>query len=220
MVNIGDPVGNLHNPALQGGGFLPSCVAQNAVPNLLCQVQALTVLFQLFHHPDALLIVPEAARYHSIQSTFPRMAERGMSQIVAQRNRLCQIFVQPQGPGDGPGDLGNLQGMGQPSTVMIPLRRKKHLGFPFQAAERLTVDDPVTVSPVAGADIARLLRRVPAQAFFRQCGIGSQHPFFQFLRTFPNRHAFRSFPDKPLLFFYYGYTPKREIILLFLKNIF
>ena len=50
------------------------------------------------------------------------MAERGMPQVVGQTDGLGQVLVQPQGPGDGSGDLGHLQGMGEPGAVVIPFR--------------------------------------------------------------------------------------------------
>ena len=52
-----------------------------------------------------------------------------MAQIMAQGDGLCEIFIEPQGPGDGSGDLGHLQSVGQSGPVVVSLRRQKHLGL-------------------------------------------------------------------------------------------
>ena len=64
----------------------------------------------------------EAAGMHFIEHLFPGMSKRRVPQIMPQRNGLCQIFIEPQGPGNGAGNLGNLQRMGQPGAVMVSLR--------------------------------------------------------------------------------------------------
>ena len=78
-------------------------MTENAVANLLGEIQSLAVFFQLFHHTDTLLIVAEASRrsQHDIENTFSRMTERRMTQIVSQRNRLSEILIKPQRTGNG-----------------------------------------------------------------------------------------------------------------------
>ena len=50
------------------------------------------------------------------------MAKGSVTQIMAHGDGLSQIFIQPQGPGHGAGDPGDLQGVGQAGAVMIALR--------------------------------------------------------------------------------------------------
>ena len=64
----------------------------------------------------------EAPGHHFVQSPLPGVAEGGVAQIMAQGNRFGQIFIEPQGPGDGPGNAGDLQRMGHPGAVVVPLR--------------------------------------------------------------------------------------------------
>ena len=80
-------------------------MGHDAVAHLPGQVEALTFLFQLVHHPQALHIVLEAARAEFIQGPLARVAEGRVPQIVGQADGFSQVFVQPQRPGDGAGDL-------------------------------------------------------------------------------------------------------------------
>ena len=49
------------------------------------------------------------------------MAEWGMAEIVGERDRLREIFVERKHAGDGPRNLGNFQRMRQPGAVVIAL---------------------------------------------------------------------------------------------------
>jgi hypothetical protein len=64
-----------------------------------------------------------------IESLFPCMAEGGMTEIMAQRDRLGEIIVQAKSLGYGTSDLSNLKGMGQPGPVMVARGGKKNLGL-------------------------------------------------------------------------------------------
>ena len=98
----------------------------------------------------------EALRANRIQRTLACVAERRMPKIMPQCDGLHQIFVQAQGPRDGPRDLRNLQRMGQPRAVVVALRGDEDLCLVGQAAECLGVDDAVAVARKAGADGAWL----------------------------------------------------------------
>ena len=99
------------------------------------------------------------------------MSERGMSQIMTQRNGLCQTFVETQGPGNGPGNLRHLQRMGQSGPVMIPLGRQEYLSLVLQSAERFAVEDPIPVSLIFRTDIAQLLLSFPPPGISAQSSI-------------------------------------------------
>ena len=64
----------------------------------------------------------EAARGHLVQGPLSGVAKGGVAQVVAQGDGLGQVLVQPQGPRDGPGDAGDLQGVGHAGAVVVPLR--------------------------------------------------------------------------------------------------
>ena len=99
---------------------------------------------------------------HVIERSLPGMSERRVSEIVAERDRLHQIFIQPQSLCDRPGILGNLQRMRQPGPVMVSAGQKKDLCLLLQPPECLAVEDPVPVSLEDRADITLwLLRTLP-----------------------------------------------------------
>ena len=54
----------------------------------------------------------EPARAEPVERSLPRVAERRMAQIVAERDGLGQVLVEPQRPGNGPGHLGHFQRVG------------------------------------------------------------------------------------------------------------
>ncbi len=129
VVYVGNAVCPPHNPPFGGFRLQAVCVAQNPVCHLIGQVQPPAVLFQSFNHPHALLVVPEASRHQGVQGPLPGVAKGGVPQIMGQGHRLRQILVQPQSPCNGAGNLGNLQRVGKPGAVVIPLWGEEHLGL-------------------------------------------------------------------------------------------
>ena len=105
MVHKGDLVGHAHDASLRRCRPRSLGVGHDAVAHLPCQVQAPSVLFQPVHHTQALHIVLEAIRAELVQRLFTRMAKGRMPQIMGQTDGLGQILVEPQGPGNGTGDL-------------------------------------------------------------------------------------------------------------------
>jgi hypothetical protein len=75
-----------------------------------------------------------------------------MPQIVSQRQRLGQFLVQSETAGNSLADLGNLQGVGEAGTVVVPFVIDKDLGLVFQAAKCGAVYYPVTV-PLKGRPV-------------------------------------------------------------------
>ena len=75
-----------------------------------------------------------------------------MAQVMPERDRFRQVFVQPKPARNGPRDLADLQRMRKARTVMIADRGKKNLRFVFQAPEGFAVDDPVPVAHKLCAD--------------------------------------------------------------------
>ncbi len=74
------------------------------------------------------------------------MAEGGVAEVVRQADRLDQVFVGAQRPGDGAADLGHLQGVGEAGAEVIPLVVDEHLGLVFQPAEGGGMQNPVAVA--------------------------------------------------------------------------
>ncbi len=76
---------------------------------------------------------------------------------MAEPNRLDQVLVEPERAGDRPGDLGDLQRVGQPGAVVIAERGDKHLGLVLEPAEWLGVDNSITIALEVGSHRQLLL---------------------------------------------------------------
>ena len=79
--------------------------------------------------------MPETAGQQLVEDSFSRMAERRMAEIVTQGDGLGKVFIELQGFGNGAGDLGYFQGVGQAGPVVVTAGREKNLGFMFQPPE-------------------------------------------------------------------------------------
>ena len=71
---------------------------------------------------------------------------------MAQANGFRQVLVQVQRPGDGPRNLGNLKGVGEPGNEVVAQGSSEHLGLVLEPAEGLGVDDAVAVALVLGSN--------------------------------------------------------------------
>jgi hypothetical protein len=87
-----------------------------------------------------------------------RMSERRVSKVVRQGDGLSEVRLQAEGRGDGPCDLGHLEGMGQAGTVVIALMGDEDLGLLLQTPEGRGVNDPVPVAGEGGPGTAFRLR--------------------------------------------------------------
>ena len=165
VVQIRDPVRPADALRFRCFGLHFSGVGKNALADFLGQVQPCSPVFKHFHHPQALLIVPEAFRQKFIQCSLPDMAVGSMPQVVPQGDGFGQVFIQAEGTGQRPCNLGHLKRVGQAGPVMIPFRRKKNLGLEFQPAEGFAVDDPVPVPLELRPQVVRGNRRVASGGF-------------------------------------------------------
>jgi hypothetical protein len=90
------------------------------------------------------------------------VAERGMAQVVAERDGLCEVLVETQSTGDGASYLRYFQGMSQPRDKVVALRRDEDLCLVLQPAESVGVQYPVAV-PLEGRPYrARLFGTLPS----------------------------------------------------------
>ena len=131
----------------------------------------------------------EAIRAELVQCLLTCMAKGGMPQIMGQTDRLGQILVEPQGPGNGAGDLRNLQCMSQPGPVQIAFRREKHLRFLLEAAEGLAVQHPVTVSLEHRPDRVLFLLHHPSPALVAESRPRCKGQMFDLFRALSYIHT-------------------------------
>ena len=175
MVDVGDDVGDTDDVAFQREGarlraaaqqlaLLALGVFEDAVAHFDGQVEAAPVVLQLFHHAHRLAVMIEAALDQLVQRRFAGVAERGVSEVVAEADGLGEDFVEAQRLGNGARDLRHLEHVRQARSVVIALGCQEHLRLVFEPAERLAVDDAVAVALVGGPEIVfGLLAIAPAR---------------------------------------------------------
>ncbi len=83
------------------------------------------------------------------------MPERRMAEIVGERQRLGEIFIEPQPPGERARHLRDLERMGEPGAVMIALVEHEDLGLVLEPAKGGRVNDAVAVAAEGAAALAR-----------------------------------------------------------------
>ncbi len=167
-------------------------------------------------HPPGLDVVVKAMGSQVVEDGLPGVAEGGVAQVVGQGDGLGQILVEAEGPGNGPGNLTDLQGVGQPGAVVVPDRGQENLGFILEAAEGVAVEDPVPVALVTGADGALLLRAEASPGAVREGSSGGEKFMFHLFCLLAYRHRlplqsvfFRKIPQKICrLIIYYTETGK------------
>ena len=154
VVHVRDAVREPHELRLRRRrrGHRPG-VVHDAVADLPGQVQALSVVLEVIDDPQALLVVAERPPEERREGLLAQMAERRVSEVVAERDRLGEVLVQAERTGGGPGDLAHLQRVGEPDAVVVTLGGEEHLRLVLQAPERLRVHDAVPVPLEAGPEV-------------------------------------------------------------------
>ena len=108
-----------------------------------------------------------------IELALAGMAERRVAEIMGERQGFGQVLVEPERPGDGAGDLGDLDRMGESGAVMIALVIDEDLGLVLEPAEGGGMDDAVAVALEGGARRASGSGREPAAALAGSGRIGA-----------------------------------------------
>src|SRR6185295_11224593 len=119
---------------------------RDAVAHFPREVQSRAVVLQRVDDAEALLVVVEAAGHQRVDDALTGMAERCVAEIVAERDRFGELFVQPQDLGDRARDLRDLERVRQPRAVVIAGRREEHLRLVLEASKRLAVNDAVAIT--------------------------------------------------------------------------
>ena len=93
------------------------------------------------------VMVEAAVRSHAgVERFLAGVAKGCVAEIVAERHRLGELFVEPQRLGERARELGDLYRMGQARAEMVAFVIDEHLGFVGEAAEGGRVDDAVAVA--------------------------------------------------------------------------
>ena len=106
--------------------------------------------------------VPEALAHALVEHRLAGVAEGRVAEVVAEPDRLGQVLVEAERPGDVAGDAAGLERVRQPGAVVVALGRDEDLRLVLEPAERLRVHDAVAVALEGGAVIGiGLLLRAP-----------------------------------------------------------
>ena len=82
------------------------------------------------------------------------LPEKGVVLLECMSNLTANEMFEPEGAGDGTGDLGDLEGMGQAGCIMVALGCEEDLRLMLESSEGLTMENPVAVTLEAGTDRA------------------------------------------------------------------
>ncbi len=105
-------------------------------------------LLEVLHDAQRVQVVVEAQPVPLqafIQRAFPGVPERRVADVVDQRQRLCQVLVQPQRLGHAARDLYHFDGVRQPAAKMVGGAAGKHLRLARQPAKRARLHNPFAV---------------------------------------------------------------------------
>src|ERR1700682_634391 len=95
------------------------------------------------------------------------MADARMAEMVGQRQRLGQIFIDAERARQRPRHLRDFERMGEAGAVVIALVEHENLRLVLEAAERGRMDDTVAVAAEGAAALADRLRVQPPAALLR-----------------------------------------------------
>src|SRR5579872_4274612 len=111
-----------------------------------------------------------------------------MAEVVAERDRFGQLFVEPEDFRDAPRDLRHLERVREARTVVIAFRREEDLSLVLEPAERLAVNHAVAVPLKRRTDVIFPLRvETPTCAItFRR--LRGQDLVFTLFELFANSH--------------------------------
>ena len=125
-------------------------MADDAVADVLAQVQARPIALEHLHDPQRVLVVAkpaaEALAQALVEHRLADVPERRVPEVVAEPDGLGEVLVEAQRPRDRAGDLRDLDRVGQPRAVVVALRCHEDLGLVLEPPERLAVHDAVAIA--------------------------------------------------------------------------
>ena len=165
-------------------------VLDDSLADLEGQVEPAEIRITHFDPVDrtqALRVVIETAvgLHQRAQRPFAGMAERRVSEIVRQRDRLGQFRVEPERARHRARDLRGLHRMRQARAVVVALVVDEDLGLVFEAAKGGGMHDTVAVALERRAHRMRRLGETPSAAHPRQHRVRRERARLQFLEIFP-----------------------------------
>ncbi len=116
------------------------------------EVEACAAVLEEVDDAQRLLIVAKALGEQSGQGLFARVAERRVTEVVAEGDGLGEVLVETERAGDRTGDLLHLDGVGHPRDHVVRVGGDEDLRLMLQTAEGTGVDDAIAVALVLEAE--------------------------------------------------------------------
>ena len=161
VVDVREAVDEPDDPALERLRVVRAGVLEDAVAHLPRQVEAAAVSLEPFDDAQRVLVVAKATELALAQQLVERLlagvAERRVTDVVPDRDRLGEILVQTQCPGDAARDPCGLQRVREPGAEVVAFGVDEDLRLVAQPAKSLRVDDAVAVALERRAQPAFLL---------------------------------------------------------------
>jgi len=162
---------------------------ENTITDLVGKVESQSVFLEYIDDPEALFVMPEAARIEGVEDLLAGVAEGCVTEIVSQRYGLHEVFIERQGPANGPCYLRDLEGMGQPRAIVVPGGQKEDLCLVFEPSEGLAVRYPVPVMLEGRPYITLRFRANPSARSDALLRVRRQDQFFPFFQSFADIHS-------------------------------
>ncbi len=106
-------------------------------------------LLEMLDDAQRVKVVVEAAAMKAeaaVQRTLSSVTEGRMADVVNERKRLRQIFVQAKRGGGGAGDLSDFNGVGEAAAKVIGGAAGEHLRLPCEPAKGAGLHDALAIA--------------------------------------------------------------------------
>ena len=165
-------------------------VAEDPVQDLEGEVKPPPLLFQPVQEPHSLDAVQKGADpvrlAEARQDALAVVPEGRVADVVAQRDGLQEVLVQPEKLADGPGDLGQKLDVQHPVADLFVADEVKNLGFVDVAGVSPGVEDAVRVHrEVLAVAFGNALFIAPADSLHTLGGIGREPGFLLLIQALP-----------------------------------
>jgi hypothetical protein len=144
------------------------------ISDLEGKVQSVALFLEMVDDAQGVFVVAEGAsvsREGAGEGFFSCVTEGGVAEIVAEGDRLREVFVEGESTGYGTGDLHHLQGVRKACPEVVAVRGDEDLGLVHEPAERLGVDNAVPIALEVVADtVGRLGPGAAYAVLYGPCG--------------------------------------------------
>lgn len=111
-------------------------------------------VFEVFDDAEGVGVVVESAvvAQEFVEGGLAGVSEGRVTEVVGQGDGFGERFVDAEGDGEGAGDLGDFEGVGEAGAEMVVVGGGEDLGLVFESAESGGLDDALAVAVEGGAE--------------------------------------------------------------------